>query len=100
LNPARASSLQLRNQKFEVREAANKCLYFWLPGIEDTRQQSQICIQRSDIIAQVTIDRKKIEAIMNGIEFKKQGRYYYHPNTPYFVEFISGPPTLVKNQLV
>lgn len=52
-----------------------------------------------DFIAQFTIDRKKIESVMKEIVFEKQGKYYYHPDTPYFVEFISGPPSVGQDPI-
>lgn len=45
-----------------------------------------------DFISQFTIDHKKVDAAMKKLGFERRGKYYFHPQTPYFVEFISGPP--------
>lgn len=52
-----------------------------------------------DFIARFSIDHKKVETAMKDIGFHKQGRYYYHPDTPYFVEFISGPPSVGQDRI-
>ena len=33
------------------------------------------------------------------IGFERQGKYYHHPNTSYFAEFISGPPTVGQDPI-
>lgn len=45
-----------------------------------------------DFIGQFILDRKKIDGVMNKLGFNQWGKYYSHSDTPYFVEFISGPP--------
>lgn len=45
-----------------------------------------------DFIARFTLDHNKIESLMKEIGFEKQGRYYFHPETNWYAEFISGPP--------
>lgn len=52
-----------------------------------------------DFIARFSIDHKKVESAMKEIDFNRQGRYYYHPDTPYFVEFISGPPSVGQDRI-
>lgn len=52
-----------------------------------------------DFIGRYSIDRKKIERAMLEIGFERQGRYYHHPKTSYFVEFISGPPTIGQDPI-
>ncbi len=47
-----------------------------------------------DFIVQFRIDPIKLKAVMQGLGFEHKGRYYYHPQTPYFVEFIPGPPAI------
>jgi hypothetical protein len=47
-----------------------------------------------DFIAQFMIDDEKLESVMKELGFELRGKYYYHPQTPYFVEFISGPPAI------
>lgn len=47
-----------------------------------------------DFIAQYTIDQAKVEAAMEELGFERRGKYYHHRNTPYFVAFISGPPSI------
>lgn len=52
-----------------------------------------------DFIAQFRIDSKKVSTAMNDLGFELKGNYYYHPQTPYFVEFISGPPAIGKEPI-
>lgn len=35
--------------------------------------------------------RSKIKAVMENLDFTEKGRYFTHPETPYFVEFPDGP---------
>ena len=52
-----------------------------------------------DFIGRFSIDHKKVESAMLEIGFEKQGRYYHHPKTSYFAEFISGPPTVGQDPI-
>lgn len=52
-----------------------------------------------DFIAQFTLDHKKIAAVMDELGFELRGRYYYHSQTPYYVEFISGPPAVGQDPI-
>lgn len=36
---------------------------------------------------------------MRELGFERRGRYYYHPQTPYIVEFISGPPSIGQDPI-
>jgi len=47
-----------------------------------------------DFIARFFINHSEIKAIMKEMEFDRKGRYYFHSQTPYYVEFISGPPSV------
>ncbi len=47
-----------------------------------------------DFIARNTIDHKKIEADLAEIGFSKDGKYYKHPDTDYFIEFPAPPPAV------
>jgi hypothetical protein len=52
-----------------------------------------------DFIAQYTIDHKEISAAMREIDFLKDGKYYIHSDSQYFVEFISGPLTVGEDPI-
>lgn len=52
-----------------------------------------------DFIGRFSIDHKKVESAMLEIGFERQGRYYHHPDTLYFAEFISGPPTVGQDPI-
>ena len=52
-----------------------------------------------DFIGRFSIDHKKVESVMLEIGFGKQGRYFHHPKTSYFAEFISGPPTVGQDPI-
>lgn len=47
-----------------------------------------------DFIAQFTLDGKKVQTAMEEMGFELRGKYYHHSQTPYFVEFLPGPPTI------
>ena len=44
-----------------------------------------------DFIEEVRSPRKKIVASLRGIGFQEKSRYFIHPDTPFFVDFPSGP---------
>jgi len=44
-----------------------------------------------DFIGRFSLDHKKISLAMKEIGFYKKGKYYYHSDSQYFVEFLSGP---------
>ena len=44
-----------------------------------------------DFIEEGKTTRKKIASILAQLGFRKKERYFTHPETPYFVEFPSGP---------
>jgi len=52
-----------------------------------------------DFITRYTIDHDKIESAMRKIGFERKGRYYHHSQTPYYVEFISGPPSIGQDPI-
>ncbi len=52
-----------------------------------------------DFIAQFSLDPKKIASVMKSLGFMPKGRYFYHPQTSYFVEFISGPPSVGRDPI-
>ncbi len=47
-----------------------------------------------DFIELFTVDHAKVESCMKRLGFELRGKNYHHAQTPYFVEFISGPPTV------
>jgi len=52
-----------------------------------------------DFIGRFIINHKKVEAVMKDIGFEKEAKFYHHPLTPYFVEFISGPATVGQDPI-
>jgi hypothetical protein len=52
-----------------------------------------------DFIAQFTLDNQKVNSAMKNLGFEQRGRYYHHPQTPFFVEFISGPPSVGQDPI-
>ena len=53
-----------------------------------------------DFITRFTIDQAKVDSAMKELGFERRGKYYYHPQTPYFVEFISGPPSVGQEPII
>ena len=47
-----------------------------------------------DFVARFQIDHDKVEYLMGKLGFSRKGRYFAHPESEYFVEFISGPLTV------
>ena len=47
-----------------------------------------------DFVPFFPLDHGELASIMMEIGFKPKGRYYFHPDSEYFVEFVSGPPTV------
>ncbi|MEJ2487984.1 MAG: hypothetical protein P8Y68_19885 [Anaerolineales bacterium] len=52
-----------------------------------------------DFIAQFNLDGKKISAAMKTLGFELKGNYFHHPQTPFFVEFIPGPPSVGQDPI-
>ena len=44
-----------------------------------------------DFVLQSQADRKRIGPVLEALGFRKEGRHYRHPKTPYIVEFLSPP---------
>lgn len=44
-----------------------------------------------DFILQSAVTQKKLDAVMEAIEFRRTGNRYEHPRTAFFVEFPAGP---------
>ena len=47
-----------------------------------------------DFVPFFPLDHDVLASIMMEIGFESKGRYYFHPDSEYFVEFVSGPPTV------
>jgi len=52
-----------------------------------------------DFIGRYDVNHRKVEEVMAEIGFTKTGRYYFHPKTKYFAEFISGPATVGQDPI-
>ncbi len=52
-----------------------------------------------DFVLMSQADRKKIGPVLEALGFRKEGRHYRHPETPYIVEFLS-PPLSVGDEPV
>lgn len=44
-----------------------------------------------DFIESGSVPRRKIRLVMGELGFQEENRYFRHPDTPYFIEFPSGP---------
>ena len=44
-----------------------------------------------DFVLLSPADRKRIGPVLEALGFRKEGRHYRHPGTPYIVEFLSPP---------
>jgi hypothetical protein len=47
-----------------------------------------------DFIGRFMIDHKQVEEAMKQLGFEKEGKLYFHKDTPYYVEFLSGPASI------
>lgn len=52
-----------------------------------------------DFIAQFSLNTKTVKKAMLELGFENKGKYFYHPQTPYFVEFIAGPPAVGQDPI-
>ena len=52
-----------------------------------------------DFIGKNLIDHKNISLAMKEIGFYKEGKYYFHPDSQFFVEFISGPLSIGEDPI-
>lgn len=52
-----------------------------------------------DFVLSSQADRKGVGAVLEGLGFRKEGRHYRHPGTPYIVEFLL-PPLSVGDEPV
>jgi hypothetical protein len=52
-----------------------------------------------DFISRYSKDEAAITSAMAEIGFEQRGKYYFHAQTPYFVEFITGPPSVGDEQI-
>lgn len=44
-----------------------------------------------DFVARYSIDHSVVARAMSELGFEKRGRYYFHPEADYFIDFVSGP---------
>jgi hypothetical protein len=47
-----------------------------------------------DFIGRFMIDHKHVEEAMKQLGFEKEGKLYFHEDTPFYVEFLSGPASI------
>lgn len=47
-----------------------------------------------DFVARFTLNHRAVRSAMQELGFEREGNYYFHPDTAYFVEFIYGPPSV------
>jgi len=52
-----------------------------------------------DFIAQFSIDMNALEKVMGEIGFTRKGKYFYHPGTKFFIDFIPGPLSIGDNPI-
>jgi hypothetical protein len=52
-----------------------------------------------DFIVRFNIDHVKVKSSMNKLGFELKGKYYHHAQTSFYVEFISGPPTIGQDPI-
>jgi hypothetical protein len=43
--------------------------------------------------------RKKVVEVMKELGFDLRSRYFYHPQVPFFVDFIPGPPAIGQDPI-
>lgn len=53
-----------------------------------------------DFIQTSLVSRAKIEATLLKNGFKKENRYFKHPETPFFIEFPGGPPSIGEAPII
>lgn len=53
-----------------------------------------------DFVARFSLDNAAVASAMKEIGFKRKGKYYYHPETDYTVDFVAGPPSIGSYPIV
>lgn len=52
-----------------------------------------------DFVDRFSLDHKKLKAVMRDLGFDRRGRYYVHPETEFFVDFVAGPPSVGRDPI-
>ncbi len=52
-----------------------------------------------DFIVRFNLNKKLLAQAMGELDFNSRGKYFVHPQTPYFVEFIPGPPAVGQDPI-
>lgn len=47
-----------------------------------------------DFVARFHLTADEVRSAMDDLGFKRKGKYYFHPETDYFVDFVAGPPSV------
>jgi hypothetical protein len=47
-----------------------------------------------DFVARFSLDNAAVASAMKEIGFEREDKYYFHPETDYFVDFVAGPPSI------
>lgn len=47
-----------------------------------------------DFVGRFMIDHKQVAEAMRQLGFQKEGKLYFHEDTPYYIEFLSGPASI------
>lgn len=73
----------LSNAGITVTLTGGACVAIWSDGAYASRDL--------DFVEQGVVPRQEIRRAMTGLGFTEENRYFTHPDTPFYVEFPSGP---------
>lgn len=52
-----------------------------------------------DLVARDSLDHAAVQAAMEELGFERRGRYYHHKDSDFFVDFVSGSPSVGREPL-
>lgn len=52
-----------------------------------------------DFVDRYSLDHKAVREVMEELGFEKVGKYYHHPDTDFYIDFVSGPPSVGREPI-
>ena len=52
-----------------------------------------------DFVNRFSLDHKTVREVMNELGFERVGKHFHHPDTEYYIDFVSGPPSVGRDPI-
>lgn len=52
-----------------------------------------------DFVDRYFLDHKVVREVMEDLGFERVGKHYHHPDSEYYIDFVSGPPSVGKEPI-